>query len=70
MMNKDILYIWLNDIKGFGIAIVNKLVNYFGKIENIYKSTYNDLVEVDGIVPKIANNIIENKELEQSKNNI
>lgn len=69
-MNKDILYIWLNDIKGFGIAIVNKLVNYFGKIENIYKSTYNDLVEVDGIVPKIANNIIENKELEQSKNNI
>ncbi len=69
-MNKDILYIWLNDIKGVGIAIVNKLVNYFGKIENIYKSTYNDLVEVDGIVPKIANNIIENKELEQSKNNI
>ena len=67
MMNKDILYIWLSDIKGIGPAIVNKLVNYFGKIENVCKSTYNDLVEIDGIGPKIANNIIENKELEQSK---
>lgn len=66
-MEKEILYIWLNKIKGIGPVLANKLIDYFRRIDFVYEATYDELVKVDGIGPKAAKTVIESRSLEESK---
>lgn len=66
-MEKEILYIWLSKIKGIGPVLANKLLDYFRKIEGVYEATYEELIKVDGIGPKSAMAICENKDLSKSR---
>ena len=66
-MDKDILYIWLNKIKGIGPILANNLLNYFGNIEEVYISTVDELLKVEGIGEKLAKGIMESKKLDSSK---
>lgn len=66
-MDKEILYIWLNTIKGIGPILANNLLTYFGDIKEVYISQIDELLKVEGIGEKLAKIIMESKDLEHSK---
>ena len=66
-MDKELLYIWLSGINGIGSVLGKRLINHFGNIENLYKAEKVDLIKVDGIGEKLANNIIKDKDLDKHK---
>ena len=66
-MDKRILYIWLNSIRGVGPVIGNRLINFFGSIEKVYDLNIEEILGVQGIGEKLASEIVENKSLEYSK---
>ncbi|MBB6714803.1 DNA-processing protein DprA [Clostridium gasigenes] len=66
-MDRVLLYIWLNRIKGIGPVLASNLLNYFGDIIDIYSSDVSELLKVDGIGKKIAKEIILSKDLDESK---
>lgn len=66
-MEKEILYIWLNKIRGIGLVLANRLIGYFGIIDFVYQLTYDELIKIEGIGTKVAKYIVKNKSLEESK---
>ena len=62
-MNEDILYIWLSFIHGVGSVIGSKLINEFKEIISLYNASYEELIAVDGVGKKIANTIINSRDL-------
>lgn len=67
-MKEDILYwIWLTELKGIGCNISKKLLDRFYTPLNIYNSTIEEIKLVKGIGNTIANKIVNNKSLEESK---
>lgn len=62
-MNDDILYIWLSLIHGVGPTIGSKLLNTFKNINSLYAANYDELITIDGIGEKLANTIINSKNL-------
>lgn len=44
-----------------------KLIEFFKRIDFIYEATYDDLIKIDGIGPKVAKTIVESKDLSKSK---
>ena len=43
IMKSDYYIMWLSHIKGIGIKKINKLIEYFGRAEEIYKAEKSDL---------------------------
>lgn len=66
-MDREILYIWLSKIRGVGPILAGKLLNHFGDVMAIYSSDMYDLLKVEGIGKKLAETIIDNKDLDESK---
>lgn len=67
-MNEDILYIWLSSIHGVGPILASKLINKFIYLISLYNASYEELVTVDGVGKKIANTIINSRDLSTAKN--
>lgn len=66
-MDSKVLYIWLSKIKGIGPVLASKIIEYFGRIDFVYKATYDELIKINGIGPKVSKVIVENKSLDESK---
>ncbi|MGL4655084.1 MAG: DNA-processing protein DprA [Sarcina sp.] len=66
-MDKRILYIWLNNIRGIGPIIGNRLIKELGSIENVYSATFEEIQRVQGIGKKLARDIMNDKSLDVSK---
>lgn len=66
-MDKELLYIWLNNVNGIGAVLGKRLIDYFGSVEEIYNAQRIDLLKVEGIGEKLVDNIINSKELDKYK---
>lgn len=66
-MNEDILYIWLSLLSGIGPILGTALLKYFNNVEAIYNANYDELVKVDGIGPRLAQNIIDLKDTSRAQ---
>lgn len=66
-MDKELLYVWLNKIRGVGPILANNLIECFSDIDEIYHSDISELLKVDGIGEKLAKTIVNNKDLDESK---
>ena len=67
-MEEDYLYwIWLNELKGIGPVVARRLLERFNSPENIYIALKEELKSIKGIGNSIAENIIENKSLDNAK---
>jgi DNA processing protein len=66
-MNTEVLYVWLNKIRGIGPILASNLMEYFGDISEVYHADISDLLKVDGIGEKLAKIIVNNKDLDASK---
>lgn len=60
-------WIWLTQINGLGPKRQRGLLKKFNNPKNIFKASFNELIECEGIGEKIANEIIENNSLEKAK---
>lgn len=66
-MMKEILYIWLSQIKGIGPVLAQELLSYFGDIEKVYASSKEELIMVPGVGEKLAKQIINHRDLNKSE---
>lgn len=67
-MEEDYLYwIWLNELKGIGTVLARRLLESFESPKNIYNALKEELIVIEGIGDSLAENIIENKNLENAK---
>ena len=66
-MDKELLYVWLNKIRGVGPILANNLIEWFSDIDEIYHADISELLKVDGIGEKLAKTIVNNKDLDESK---
>lgn len=66
-MDKELLYVWLNKIRGVGPILANNLIECFSDIDEIYHADISELLKVDGIGEKLAKTIVNNKDLDESK---
>lgn len=67
-MEEDYLYwIWLNELKGIGSVIARRLLEILRSPENIYNASKEELISVEGIGDKLAEIIMENKDLDRAK---
>ncbi|WP_300386505.1 DNA-processing protein DprA [Clostridium sp.] len=67
-MKENYLYwIWLSELKGIGPVIAKRLIERFNSPENIYIALKEELKTIEGVGDSIANNIIENKNLDKAK---
>jgi len=48
-MDEELLYVWLNKIRGVGPILANNLMQYFSDIDEIYHADMSELLKVDGI---------------------
>ncbi len=55
---KSVKYSVLDNIDGIGTKRKSILMKHYGTIISIKNATYNDLIKIDGITSKLANNII------------
>lgn len=60
MNNREAL-IWLNNIKGVTIKVVEKLENYYGNLENVWLSSNNEINNMKTISEKVRSEIINKK---------
>lgn len=60
MNDKEIL-IWLNSINGIGIKSIEKIIDYFGSIKNVWESSNNDILGCKGLRENAKNNFIKYK---------
>ena len=60
-LDNKLYWIWLSRIEGIGSKKIISLLDRFEKIENIWKAKKEELIEVEGIGEKIADEIINPK---------
>jgi len=65
-MNTEVLYVWLNRIRGIGPILASNLMEHFADISEVYHADISDLLKVDGIGEKLAKIIVNNKDLNVS----
>lgn len=66
-MNQSIYDIWLSQLKHIGTYKKLTLLKHYKNSQEIYNASIKTLKNIEGINDKIANMIIENKELDESK---
>ena len=66
-MNTEVLYVWLNKIRGIGPILASNLMEYFEDISEVYHADMSELLKVNGIGEKLAKIIVNNKDLDASK---
>lgn len=65
---KELLYqIALSNMPGVGDINAHKLIEYFGKPENLFREPYASLIKIPGIGSVIAGSITKNKSLDSAK---
>lgn len=65
--NKLIYQIALGNMPGIGDINAKKLISYFGDIEAIFKESYRNLININGIGSGLAKSLTENRSLERAK---
>ena len=60
-MNSRDTLIWLNSIQGVSVKVVEKLENYYGRLENIWSSSHNEINKIKTISQKTRNEITNKK---------
>ncbi|WP_044203921.1 DNA-processing protein DprA [Flammeovirga sp. OC4] len=58
---QKIYELWLNDINGIGGATCKQLISYLESAENVYNSSYKDLIKIPNIGEFITNSILNSK---------
>ena len=66
-MNTEVLYVWLNKIRGIGPILASNLMEYFEDISEVYHADISELLKVNGIGEKLAKIIVNNKNLDESE---
>ena len=60
-MDKRIYWIWLSRLNGIGIKKFNNLINKYKNIENIWNLNKKELFKINGIGPKMAEQLLDEK---------
>lgn len=68
MNENDLIYwIWLSEVKGIGPVLARSLLRKFTTPKIVYNSEIEELLSINGIGPKAAQNILSNRNLRKAE---